>query len=383
MLKNRVSILITGFILFSSAVTFAGGEGSAGNGGGAVVCTNLDGTIASAKLLDLWEEEISDRGSTFTPGVFSEEVLLEAALRKFEKSSPYDVKKMRAILKTLEIKPVSPDKQLLPPVDTGLRAMRRLKGCTLQGVADFDDPTGVLTIDPTILAAMDPLNRAALKFHEALFKVFREAPIFAKNSIHVRKITAAVFADQPLPFVPADADRGIAKFDCDAGSFSFLIVSKSSGMEMHFTRFGGRPLFSQMIAQVEVDTELLRLKSMSPLTGFEPRTEAGAHLSVGNLIARLNDGFFRAQVSVSKKVENNPSYYPPFPFCYSVILRAVSEFEMSPVFTLVGCDLFTGSDQNRISVNHVINLESFTPEGYSRGWSYSSKTPFQCKKLIP
>jgi hypothetical protein len=181
--------------LLASGAAWAGNEG--GHGGGSVVCYGAQGSLRSAELLDLWE--MHGKGGLMMPESEPAQKQLDAALAKYAATDPVRVALMRKALGELTWDEVGGSERIAPPVDTGLRRLHGLEdGCALVGVADFDDVTGFLAYDSTIRRGLGERGRAALEFHEALFKVIRDQSGEDVDSLEARVITGLVFSALPV-----------------------------------------------------------------------------------------------------------------------------------------------------------------------------------------
>ena len=214
-----------------------------GNGGGAIVCTNTDGTIISAKLLDLREAEKKKHG--IARSTILKEVQLEDALKKLSAGGPDLVAKMRDILSTLDSKIVPPEagKRLAPPTDTDMTLLDEPRNCSLEGVASYSDLTETLTVDPVIFAAMSPTDQAALKFHEALYKVWRMSSAQVTDSVQVRNLTGAVFSSEALSMTSPLAGTEKATHLCGNQDNSFFLIPLQEGrLRLQFVKIDGQGL---------------------------------------------------------------------------------------------------------------------------------------------
>lgn len=357
-MKIPALVLLALFSL-SSQLALASNEG--GHGGGAIICGNADSTIHSAELLDLWEKRHAQDGSSISPNNQSESVQLEAALAKFEAISPLDVKNMRKILATLVTQNIADDQQLMPPPDTGLHSIRKVQGCalqSLQGVADFNDRTGILTVDPEILAAMGPTDRAALKFHEALYKAWRSPPLSVLNSLAVRKMTGLAFADQPFEPIAADADRAIAKYECFGGDqYRFLVIERPGlATELQFSQYAGRPVIGKTSVFVETKNQMWE--------DGDPSTQ----LATPSLQARFHDGFTRFTYRAPHNLAN-PVYYPGLPYNYRAAFGVSSKYDPLQAMRILGQDSYLKQGDFRdVVVNDWFKIYPVSEHGMDFQW---------------
>lgn len=255
-------ILLLTLLTLSSTV-IAGDE--KGNGGGAIVCHN-GGGISSAQLLDLREAEKAKRNTlriTRSNAPYKEQ--LEAALAKYASVNPSVVELMREELLLLETEnrlvELEDGKRLPPPTDTEISLLDEPRNCNLEGVARFNDDTEKLEIDPVIFNAMSETDKAALYFHEALYRVQRIRITKLNDSKVVRKITGKVFADKSLQTTPATTgiEDAISRCESEDGKFEFHIVPSKNdkGVELRLTKVDGLEIVEKTTFPIAPKTKLL------------------------------------------------------------------------------------------------------------------------------
>ena len=245
-------------LLMLTGLANAGEKG--GNGGGAWVCYAPNGDIKTAELLDLKEAETDPLNLTIARPGTPADAQLEERLRALAAHDPDTVAKMRQVLALLaqpgRWKPVDDSTrfQLAPPVDTALKVIRRERGCSLQGAANYDDSSDIVTYDPEIYAAMNPTDQAALRFHEAYYKVMRGAPFYAANSRFARRMTGAIFSDEGLSLIPPTQGIEYAQYECDApGKYHFYIIPLLNTLvRMQFTEIAGRKPIEITYADLQI-----------------------------------------------------------------------------------------------------------------------------------
>ncbi len=231
--------LVTLALVLSFSNVYAAG-GDSGNGGGGIVCLNANGE-RTVKLLDLREAE-KNPGLTITRSNKPWAAQLEAALQKYSAVNADYVKLMRAELKYMASNTIMEDSlRLPPPNDTRITDLNEPRNCFLEGVANYDDVTGKLSIDAELEALMSETDRAALRFHEAWYRVQRVNMSPTDNSLVARKVTGAVFAQEPLKVIPVNqgAENAVSTCTSEDAKYSFHIVPTDDKIELMFTRVNG------------------------------------------------------------------------------------------------------------------------------------------------
>lgn len=246
-------------ILLVTAQAFAAGGASVGNGGGAIVCTDGDGKITRAELLDLREAEQASPGLVIPRSDEPKQAQLGRALARLEAMSPEIVREMREVLRDLDRKkvPVGGEYQLAPPTDTNLRVLKRERNCSLQGVASYDDSTDLLFVDTEILGAMSQTDQAALDFHEALYRVLRKGAARVKDSTAARKLTALMFLENEVRIAPPGSGSSQAVAECWAGDKYHFYVFELPGArtKFEFTKIGYRNLLDGAVVEIGPDSK--------------------------------------------------------------------------------------------------------------------------------
>jgi len=232
--------LVTLALVLSFSNVYAAG-GDSGNGGGGIVCLNANGE-RTVKLLDLREAE-KNPALTITRSNKPWAAQLEAALQKYSAVNADYVKLMRAELKYMASNTILEDSlRLPPPNDTRITDLNEPRNCFLEGVENYDDVTGKLSIDAELEALMSETDRAALRFHEAWYRVQRVKMSPTDNSLVARKVTGAVFAQEELKVIPVNqgAEKAISTCTSEDAKFSFHIVPlNDEKIELMFTRVNG------------------------------------------------------------------------------------------------------------------------------------------------
>lgn len=196
MLKNLGLVCGLSLVLGSTAFAEKGSGHGTGNGGGAWDC----GPKQNVELVDLFEaaypEEIVDGSLTIKRSHVPYEVQILERLEKLRPDYPLFVEKVLRTLRSIESGKVvdAIPGSLAPPTDVNNEIMK--PGCTLVGVAIYNDQLQRLRLDRSLLKRMSQTDQAALWLHEAIYKVFREGG--ATDSRLARYVVAAIFAEEPL-----------------------------------------------------------------------------------------------------------------------------------------------------------------------------------------
>lgn len=212
-MKIQISFLTLMMLTFS---VYAGAGANGSGGGMGVVCKNLDGTIKSVELLDLWEARVIYSRNPI-PSNDSVEDQIENHLQNFKNSiyaaemcvgngGGHDycdgVQGPEALYQMLKFET---DRFLAP----NLPQVRRLKGaklkktndsfevvtpsnCEIEQLVRYKDTTygGHILINQDLVDYMDDLNEAALYMHEALYAFLRPGE---KSSLRVRRAIGLSF----------------------------------------------------------------------------------------------------------------------------------------------------------------------------------------------
>lgn len=242
---------IVGFLLFSvgaSAGTWTSG------GGNAVVCTDRQGRITSAELLDLYEARAMYGLVPVPSSAPMREQAIEAAKRidaGFERSAPIaDLigrfeEKLRFLPKGTGLKPVEDSNHIVFP-----------KSCQIVQLARYESDD-LIYIDSDIWDFLNELNRAALLLHEILYwelRVYGES-----TSDRARKAVANAFAHIDFPAVESgilsDAEECVVKFDKQneipwAVFASYRDPEYPDGVVLQFLFLSGKPVLSKSIVKL-------------------------------------------------------------------------------------------------------------------------------------
>jgi len=235
-----------------------------GNGGGAIVCGNPDGSIQFASLLDLMEAE--ENQLTVVRSNEAKDIQLERALNKLSAVDSATVSEMRKVLSTLKKESIPQGKALYPPSDTGLKFLTKRKNCSAQGLGNFDDKKNILEVDFEIEMAMSQTDQAAFDFHEAYYKVQRMSRLSVADSLSARKVTGAVFAQEALQVKPVTDGLEEAQYVCETresigvyvlgqpklspviNSIFYIVPHADRTVRVQFTQIAGSPLVEKTAA---------------------------------------------------------------------------------------------------------------------------------------
>lgn len=274
---NKSSML---FMLLAFSA-FAGESTGGGNGGGGILCLNSAGE-KTVRLLDLREAERSGLRILRTNIHFS--LQLENALQKYGQIHKDYVALMRTELKYMEENTVFVgEKRLPPPSDTRLSILEEPRNCFLEGVANYNDQEGKLYLDSELDALMPETDRAALRFHEAWYRVQRQHMSPTDNSQMARKVTGAVFANEALNVV--DPEEGIenAVSICrsEDDKYTFYVIPGDSGaIEILFKKINGVTqgeraaiIVEGDVTKMKIDKDFMNSLSEGLVTSTHPTTK--------------------------------------------------------------------------------------------------------------
>jgi hypothetical protein len=205
-----------------TANAFVGGDHS--GGGGAIVCRDSSGTIQSAELLDLWEVEPKYRVFRTNEDVETQTAHALEKLRTFNPGFAEAVTTQLAMNETI-VEEVPANREVAPPTD----AENNLQeiGCKLEGVAKFDDVSNALFFEQRIIPFMPNTDQAALKLHEAIYRLLRETE-HAQNSIKARMLVAYLFTDKPWHDIPWEglAESGTQLCSSPDGAYQLALTGQ-------------------------------------------------------------------------------------------------------------------------------------------------------------
>jgi hypothetical protein len=202
-------VALTNFCYMSKAYAKQGGQD--GGGGAAIVCRNEAGQISSARLYDLYAIENNPRSPRETvKSNASIEQLLQQALNRVasahsENGTPVvksDNLTVSLISRALALVqrdwiPLLPGTRLDFVPDVAAEFVSSRPECKLETVAHYDDQLSNLSVDMQIYNQFSETDKAALKMHEALYKISRI--LFADTtSKRTRGLVGELFAKVTL-----------------------------------------------------------------------------------------------------------------------------------------------------------------------------------------
>lgn len=204
--KSRVVVTLFGAVLLLTGATAqAKHGGTSSGGGGAFVCRNPDGTVASAELLDLFEaREINGIAVTA-----SDEPFLDQAEKAVERIGFFDpvfaAEVDKNVAFVLEHQHVLSDAVTIPPPNDANPNYQKT-GCPLEGMMYFDGERNELMINPRIFSGLiSETERAAAILHEAIYKTLREKDYKPDTtSNQTRTLVGFIFNDN-LDMRPVEA----------------------------------------------------------------------------------------------------------------------------------------------------------------------------------
>lgn len=271
---NALLIFLSVLLPFTAFAGLVEGPRVIGNGGGVMACA------AQVELLDLWEGrrlyglEMSRTSETVRRRL--DRAIAEwGALRGNDAVVSAVGSMARAFLVSLErgLSPYPEDgtgpsplntaflaEDLEIPAPTDVMAPFIERGCSLKSVAVYNGDlagalTGTLFIDRTLYQRMSPTDQAALFFHEAVYKYFRET-YGVKDSMLARKVTACVFAGVPCAELsPAAGVTPGSSLSCATSRDRFFVtpirlLGAVGSVRLQVTVFEGVPVPSRAFAEI-------------------------------------------------------------------------------------------------------------------------------------
>jgi len=287
-MKKRVSRFIFGSLVFglASQLPLAYAERDSGGGQG-VVCRNDDGTVASAKLLDLVEAvdyflvqpqaEPADRPyleiaheyasildgsmpSTFPasqeseqdgnlPARISHEVNAGMLLSKGAKATfIHDLVDQIDAEKML----IPGDDFKIPPIgDSHPRILPSRKGCSIEQIAIYTDGNDKVHFVGGVWNKLDNINRAALLIHESLYKSLR--PMGDTTSDQTRTTVAFLFSGMKFEWILNGVpQKYLSCWTNDANtSFQFIVYpSDGNSVTAQFLVYDGEVMLTKTVAKI-------------------------------------------------------------------------------------------------------------------------------------
>ncbi len=183
----KISMFLVFFPIFSLA-------GEVNNGGGGHVCDQ------NVELYDLFEghhPQIHNIKTWKHQNEKAKEFYLDKALRRLRVAQPKLYKEFKRELDgILNI----PNNELVLPIDIPIINDADIpfveEGCEYKQLANWNDRLNKLYFSQSLYKKLDELNKAALFYHEAAYKIARNHG--ATNSDGVRKFVAESFSDQDI-----------------------------------------------------------------------------------------------------------------------------------------------------------------------------------------
>lgn len=344
--------LVLAIPLSITSVLAAAGAGG-GNGGGGIVCIQESGK-RSVKLLDLREAEKNpDLTIKRSSAPWREQ--LEDALLKYAEVQPSLVELIRSELAYMEKNTIlMKDRRLPPPTDTQISELDEPRNCFLEGVSDYNDNKVKLYLDPELDALMPETDRAALRFHEAWYRVQRSKLTPTANSKVARLVTGMVFAQEPLETSHEleGADQAIAECSSEDNNYSFFITPKGNdGSEILFSKIAGLKSFERTAITINgeknKDVQIVEGKAIESLkAGYLPKVRP---------------------LTKKEKVNGRAGIYP---VNGSDLFFKVKTKYGAPMKILIS-SMDLGSNEPREA------MEDFVKNGFKDGWAFSWGLPFK------
>lgn len=184
------------FIFVLSGLVWAGVDSS--GGGPSVVRFNSNGQIVDAKSLDLFEGPINFQLTILEQAGTTDEIVLRT-VEKVKQRNLFIGLELEDNLREIEKKWVFLPKGVMmaPGVDLGDSYMALIPTGYQLFYTGYYQENGILRISWDIYQKLSPTHQAALKIHEAFYKMARWFSD-TKNSISTRQITAYVFSTADL-----------------------------------------------------------------------------------------------------------------------------------------------------------------------------------------
>lgn len=344
-----LSLLVLIPLSVTSALAGAGG----GNGGGGIVCIEASGK-RSVKLLDLREAE-KNTALTIKRSSAPWKEQLEEALLKYAEVQPDLVKLIRAELAYIENNTVLVrDRRLPPPTDTQISDLDEPRNCFLEGVADYNDKEVKLHLDPELDALMPETDRAALRFHEAWYRVQRSKLTPTANSKVARLVTGMVFAQESLESSNEleGADQAVAECSSVDNKYSFFVIPKGAeGTEILFSKISG-----------------LKSHERTAIT-INGAVQGDVQILEGKAMKSLENGYLPMMRPLTKQ-EKNRGGAGVFPVNGSNLYFKVKTKYGAPMKLLIS-SMDLGSNEPQEA------MEDFVNNGFKDGWAYSWGLPFK------
>jgi hypothetical protein len=293
MRKLNVIPLLFSAALLQAIPAFAGTD--VGNGGGAYVCRDAQGQITSAELADLYIGQSrygltipKDETKYADPEAERDaiELAVFGAIRKLREGNRVFANAVRqAYNRSLKHLKLTGPKDRLVQFNDALQPIEK-EGCPREQLANYTD-VNELWVETKIWNALSITDKAALRVHEAVYKVLRSDPYQAADSRHAVRLVAHAFSTFRFESVVAlMPDRPDAVCRADQG-WAFSVYRDSEGEPIaQFTEAYGLPAFAKLTARLGSDGTLAMLLQPEGTAGgissslqskyyFEPLDEDG------------------------------------------------------------------------------------------------------------
>jgi hypothetical protein len=256
-------------VAFYASCAFAGPSTS--GGGFAVVCRDpqLQQTIKSAELLDLYEANVEYKLTLGKSTGYADQDYVNARLRQYGPHVDFDINDERGhYYKYLSMMKFQ-DAQVTGSNDLGHSASPPA-GCAIEQMAKFHDlkltPYGwdaTIDVNQPIWNALDSMNRAALIEHERWYLGEREAN--ETDSQNARAVVAFSFADGAVPtYLGAKKSARICTtpeipdpndpYKTNGTEFLVDVLKDKAGhlfSRLYFGMIAGRSLIAQSVADLD------------------------------------------------------------------------------------------------------------------------------------
>jgi len=214
--KMRMLKILAAGMLMSSTIAMA--QEHVGNGGGSHFCPGR----SFQESYDIYEGRTRYR-LKFDETQNDEQQILENALLKIKNYNVTLASEIKGWLEYIS----SPDHfetdqniNLVPIPDAHI--LMTDEGCEYKQLANWDSVTNNVFVKPSIYSKMKPFHRAALKLHEAIYKVFRDRKN-AQDSDDSRRIVATVMSTHELGNI---LDKMSVRYDDYNSDVKFDVFSK-------------------------------------------------------------------------------------------------------------------------------------------------------------